>query len=263
MYDVKNVYFNQQYFMTINTANAPRDAEEILATYPKLAELIQTEGEKNYVAGITAQHFKSEHDPDTKGIGSCVYAESCPDSFALLELAADRLGDDDTQDRQKLLAKGTPASSMLPFAKYYMVEGIRGKSRIVPITALKDDTLVTLIMSPKGAPSLVINEAEVPASFLQDVDYATIILGPEKRKVTAVEDGKNVEKEVDGLAVWTMHAGHPAPMVPIERDKEGRPVRAADGTVRVPDEFGWKYNDKLTVAQVREKMGDDTFISIV
>lgn len=246
----------------MNTVDKSCNSEEILATYPSIAKMIQNEGEVKWVEGITAQHFKAENDPDTKSIGSCIYTESCPDSFGLLELAADRLGGDDSQDREKLLAKGTPASSLLPFARYYMVEGIRGKSRIVPITALSDDTVVTLIKSPKGAPSLVIGESDVPKEFLQDVDYATIIAGPEKRKVTVQENGETVEKEEDGLAIWTMHAGHPVPMVPIEKNENG-PVRAEDGSVKVPDSFGWKYDDKLTVAQVREKMGPDAFISII
>jgi hypothetical protein len=248
--------------MEINP-NAPQNTKEILATYEKIAKVVQTDEEVKYVGDITPQHFKSENDPETKSIGSCVYTETCPNgAFGLLELAADRLGDDDSEDRKKLLAKGAPASSLLPFARYYMVEGIRGKCRIVPISAMKDDTEVTLIKSPKGAPSLVIEESKVPAEYLQDVNYATIILGPEKRPVSVVENGQTVEKEEDGMAVWTMHAGYPVPMVPIERGEKG-PVRDADGSVRVPDSFGWKYNDKLTVAQVREKMGPDAFISIV
>lgn len=246
----------------MNIANGPRNIEETLATYPNIAKLVQTEGERKWVDGITEQHFKSENDPEAKSIGSCVYSESCPDAYGMLELAADRLGGDDSQDRQKLLAKGAPASALAPFARYYMVEGIRGKSRIVPISAMSDDTVVTLIKSPKGAPSLVIEESKVPAQYLQDVNYATIIAGPEKRMVSVVENGQTVEKEEDGLTVWTMHAGHPVPMVPIERGEKG-PVRAEDGSVRVPDSFGWKYDDKLTVAQVREKMGPDAFISII
>lgn len=232
-----------------------RSSADALRDYPSIAELVQTEDEKAYVNGMTAQHFKSEKDPETKTMGSCFYTESCPDSWGALELVADKLGKDDKADREKLVAAGTPQSSLLPFCRYYMIEGIRGKSRVVSVKELKDDQTVTLVKSPKGTPSLVIPESESPASALQDVTYGTVIVGPEKRNM----DGK----EVEGKAIWTMHAGHPVPMVPVQKNPDGSPARdEADKSLRVPDDFGWKYGDKLTVARIKEKLGEDAFVSI-
>jgi len=223
--------------------------KDIIAEYPSISALIQTEEERKYIDGITVQHFKSENDPNTNNIGSCIYSESCPDALNVLELIADKLGKDDSKDREFLMQKGAPQSCMLPFAKYYSVNGIRGKCRIVSVKELSDSTLVTLVPSPKGTPSLVISAKDAPESALREVDYATVIVGP--------ADGR------EGETIWTMHAGHPAPLIPIQKNTENVPLRDDQGRMVVPETTGWKYGDQIPISDVKSKLGEDVFISIL
>ncbi len=221
---------------------------EILQEYPSVAALIKTVEEQEYLDGMSAQHFKSRKDPEARTMGSVIYSESCPDSMHVLELVAAKLGQDDSADREALVKKGAPASCMLPFCNYYIAEGLYGQSRIVSVRDLSDDTKVQLKPSPKGSPSLIISSDKAPARALQAVNFATVIVGP--------ADGR------EGKTVWTMHAGHPAPMIPIQKDAENRPARDNEGRMFVPESFGWKYGDELTVAEVKAKIGEDAFISI-
>lgn len=216
--------------------------------YPSIKALIPTEEEQRYVNGMTDQHFRSENDPEAKTMGSCIYSETCPDALHALELVADKLGKDDSKDREFFKAQGAPESCLLPFARYYAVEGIRGKSRIVSVKDLEDDTKITLKPSPKGTPSLIIPESRAPEAALKDVNYATVICGPAQDR--------------EGFTVWTMHAGHPAPLIPIQKDEEGKPVKDAEGRMVVPEDTGWKYGDEIPVSEVRAKLGEDIFISI-
>ncbi|PKL37088.1 hypothetical protein CVV38_04360 [Candidatus Peregrinibacteria bacterium HGW-Peregrinibacteria-1] len=228
-----------------------RDSQDIIEANPSIKELIQTPQEQAYVDGMASQHFRSEDDGEAKTMGSVIYSESCAGPIEALELIADKLGKSDAADREVFLEKGAPASAMLPFAKYYLVPGIKGKSRIVSVNDLSDEQIVTLKPSPKGTPSIVITESEAPAKALQDVDYATVIVGP------AVRNG------VDGQTIWAMHAGFPAPQIPIQREADNRtPSKDSDGRMMVPKETGWRYGDRLTIAEIKAKLGSDIFISV-
>ncbi|MBD3330621.1 hypothetical protein GF354_03780 [Candidatus Peregrinibacteria bacterium] len=231
--------------------NEPKSSEEILESYPAIKDHVSTSEEREYVDGIVSQHFVSKTDPDTRTMGSCFYKESCPDAMHALELIADKLeSGDDSADREFFQSQGTPASALAPFAKYYKVP-VQGKSKIVSVAELPDEQMVELKPSPKGTPSLVITEADAPQSALEDVNYGTVITGP--------RDFNDPDK---GHTIWTMHAGYPINPVPIEKGADGQPVRDSEGRMIIISSTGWKYGDKISVSEVKQNLGEETFISI-
>lgn len=234
-----------------------KSSKEIIAEYPAIAEIVQGDEEIAYLEGIGKQHFKSEKDAKTStGIGSCIYEESCGSPFEALELIADKIGKDDAPDREKLIKKGASPSAFTGFLKYYMLEGIKGKSRVINADRLPSDTKVKLVMSAKGLPSLVVKESEVPQEALADVDYGTVIIGPAKRK--KMVDGKEVEEV--GSTTWTMHAGYPMPFLTNQLDDENdvnsTQTKDENGKFRLADSFGWKYGNEFTAAEVIKKFGE-------
>lgn len=227
--------------------NPRRASSEIIADNPSIGALIKNEEELTYVKEMESQHFRSKRDPEAAAMGSVIYNESVPGPLETLELIADKLGKDDAQDRQDLLAAGAPAASLLDFAKYYKVSGLSGEMRVISVKDLPEDQIVTVKPSPKGTPSIVIDEADAPNGFTSEVDYATVIVGP---------------REGGGDTVWTMHAGHPVPMIPIARDSGGKPVKDTEGRLILPPETGLHYGQIVPVSEVKRILGPDTYISI-
>jgi len=240
----------------VNLSNTGKNYEEILTAYPSIAEHIQGKEEIKYLEGIKKQHFMPEKEAKKSLIGSCIYEESCHSPLTALELIADKLGKDDSEDRKKLIGKGSTESAFLPSWKYYILEGIRGKSRIVSLDRLNPSTKIRLVMSSKGMPSLVLAEADAPKDATEEVNYGTVIVGPTKRKV--VEDGQEVIK--DGMTVWTIHAGFHVTLLVTqlldENDPKSSLAKDEQGNFRIADRFGWKYGDEFTAEEVKKKIAE-------
>ncbi len=120
--------------------------------------------------------------------------------------------------------------------------------RMVEAKKLAPETKLKVIASAKKTPSLMVEETDVPAECLKDVNYATVILGPATGR--------------EGLTVWTVFAGHPTPLFPIEKDADKKPVLNAEGNILPAAITGLQYGDVISPEQARQKLGEDFYVSI-
>ena len=140
----------------------------------------------------------------------------------LLTVAEAESGGLERDDRELLVAAGVSAEALLPQCRYLQVD-TPGEVGLVTISACSDDEPVQTIRTKEGAPlSLVVKRPQ-----LDPTDKATLIIGP-------TEDGQ-------GELVWTAHPGLP---------------------IRPASEDIWPEGADLTVAQVRQELGDDIYLQI-
>lgn len=181
----------------------------------------------DYYDGLNKQHFGAE------GIGSRFTEVKSVQE--LLELRYDQEGTVDGDDRTFFMEKGSPESAFAPqeVARYVKIM-TPGKMGVKRASDLPDSTPVKVTTVPgKNTCSLVV---EVDSDdLLDDVDYATVIVGGNSKQQET--DPEPSTKEM----VWTAHPGYPTP--PPFADQ-------------------WEDGAIVTIADVKEALGDDFHVSL-
>lgn len=196
--------------MGINTPNSHDENIEALEAYSDILPSEHTD----YFKAMEAKHFN----PET-AIGSYFTSadtKSLPDLLAKAEMQRGGLKDD---DKEKFSEKGVPNDAMLPFCRYLMVN-TEGKMGMVKATDLPDDTKVKVVRTKPNAPCSFVVEVD-STEQLTDVDYATIIIGPNEKN----EENPNPStKEM----IWTIHPGPPIRPATSDIIEEGTVVTAKE-----------------------------------
>ncbi|MFC1616385.1 hypothetical protein ACFL21_04540 [Patescibacteria group bacterium] len=180
-----------------------------------------------YYAGLDKQHFGAE------GVGSRF--TEVGGIQELLELRHDQEGTVDGDDRDFFAGKGSPESAFAPSsAARYIKVMTPGKMGVKKAADLPEDTPVKVVTIPgKNTCSLVV---EVSGDDqLEDVDYATVIVGGNSKQNES--DPEPTTKEM----VWTAHPGYPTPP---------------------PFADTWQDGETITIADVKKELGDDFHVSM-
>lgn len=189
-----------------------------------IAELMPPE-QAEYFAAIDAKHF----DPET-GVGS-LFTE-CKNLKELIVLALQQRGSLEGDDRAKFLELGVPDKALLPECRYLLIE-TTGEIGIVNIndSRLQPDTEVRVERRKPNVPcSLIVSLQEFPQT-----NIGTIVIGPNEKF-----DHNSPEPSTKEM-IWTAHPG--------------LPIRPATADI-------WPENTKITVADVRDKLGDEVFLNV-
>jgi hypothetical protein len=189
-----------------------------------LAEILPTE-QADYFEAINAKHFV----PET-GVGS-LFTE-CKNLEELLILAQQQRGSLAGDDRDKFLQLGVPNNALLPECRYLLIE-TAGEIGIVSINdpRLKPETEVSVERRKPNAPcSLIVSLNEFPRTTL-----GTIVIGPNEKF-----DHNSPEPSTKEM----VRTAHP-----------GLPIRPATTDI-------WAENSKITIADVRAKLGENAFLNV-